>query len=214
MNWTAVTFYTTGTGYEQEVKKLLASAGALGLPVVAYAYPSMGSWRANLNYKSECILQAMEGFPGQDIVFVDADAIIRSWPGMFDDLSRVRDHDLAAHYFQWRATSPLELLTGTLWVANTERGRAVVAEWDKMARAHPETRHQRCLQVVVENMVGIRVAMLPVEYTCIYDAPARRGKVAVIEHFQASRKYRRQVGAPQYVRPIGPLTSAGLRVAR
>ena len=214
MNWTAVTFYTTGTGYEQEVKKLLASAGALGLPVVAYAYPSMGSWRANLNYKSECILQAMEGFPGQDIVFVDADAIIRSWPGMFDDLSRVRDHDLAAHYFQWRATSPLELLTGTLWVANTERGRAVVAEWDKMARAHPETRHQRCLQVVVENMVGIRVAMLPVEYTCIYDAPARRGKVAVIEHFQASRKYRHQVGAPQYVRPIGPLTSAGLRVTR
>jgi len=214
MNWTAITFYTTGTGYELEVEKLLASAGVLGLPVVAYAYQSKGSWRANLNYKSECILRAMDEFPGQDIVFVDADAVIRSWPSIFDDLSRVRGHDLAAHYFQWRATSPLELLTGTLWVANTERGRAVVTEWDRMARAHPEIRHQRCLQTVVENGGGVRVAMLPLEYTCIYDAPARRGKVAVIEHFQASRKYRRQVGAPQYVRPIGPLTSAGLRVAR
>ena len=214
MNWTAVTFYTTGTGYEQEVEKLKASANVLDVPLCVFPRRSLGSWRANLNYKSECILRAMDEFPGQDIVFVDADAVIRSWPGMFDDLSRVRGHDLAVHYFQWRATSPLELLTGTLWVANTERGRDIVAEWDRMARAHPEIRHQRCLQAVVDNMAGVRVAVLPLEYTCIYDAPARRGKIAVIEHFQASRKYRRQVGAPQYVRPIGPLTSAGLRVAR
>jgi hypothetical protein len=214
MNWQAITFYTEGTGYELEVEKLLASAASLKVPVQVYAYLSKGSWRVNLNYKSECILRAMDEFPGKDIVFVDADAVIRSWPTMFDDLSQTRMHDLAAHYFQWRATSPLELLTGTLWVANTERGRDLVAEWDRMGRAHPETRHQRCLQMVAENTAGLRIAMLPVEYTCIFDAPARRGKTAVIEHFQASRKYRHQVGSPPYVRHIGPLTSAGLRVAR
>jgi len=192
MTWQAVTFYTLGTGYEREVQRLRKSAESLGIPLKSYAYASRGSWRQNLNYKSECILRAMDEHPAQDIVFVDADAVIRAYPTKFDELSERGVYDIAAHFFQWRPTSVVELLSGTLWIANTDKGRAVVEAWHKAGIRHPEMRHQRCLQSVVAAL-DARVYRLPIEYTCIFDAPSRKGRAAVIEHFQASRKYRRLI---------------------
>jgi hypothetical protein len=198
MTWRAVTFYTSGTGYEEEVKKLRASAKDLNVPLDEYAFPPLDDWRKNLNYKSHCILQAMRANPKSDIVFIDADAIIRSWPRLFDDLSGPpRLHDIAAHFFQWRESSKVELLSGTLWIANTVKMRDLIETWDKMGREHPEIRHQVCLQMILDLRKDILVFHLPIEYTCIFDAPSRKGKAAVIEHFQASRKYRRRMIAPK-----------------
>jgi hypothetical protein len=197
-----ITFYTPGTGYEGEVKKLRESARALGIELTDYAYPNLGDWRKNINYKSQCILSAMKQTPSSDIVFIDADAVVHSWPRLFDDLSGPpRLHDIAAHYFQWNQSSKVELLSGTLWIANTPKMKAVVEEWNEMGRKHPEIRHQACLQAILERQKDILVYHLPVEYTCIFDAPSRKGKQAVIEHFQASRKYRRVISARRSVLP-------------
>lgn len=202
MNWQAVTFYTSGTGYEREVQRLVASAEACAVPLIAYAYPNRGAWRANLNYKSECVLRAMGEYPGKDIVFIDADAVINAYPTLFDELSerRVGDYDLAAHYLRG-----VEFLSGTLWIANDERVRQLVKEWHRQGNAHAELRHQVCLQRVVaayEQNHRVSVYRLPIEYTCIFDHPLRRGKIAVIEHFQASRRYRRHIN-------MSPMRSMG-----
>lgn len=193
MTWKIISFFTEGTGYAQEIKKLEASLTALGLPSHFFARPPVGTWRGNLNYKSAVILEAFDLFPESDIVFLDADAIVRSRPVLFDRLSAGREYDLAAHLFNYSFEKD-ELLSGTLWIANNPAGRKAVQLWDAKGRAHPEIRHQKCLKLVLSETPEIRFYKLPLEYTCIFDHPARRGKTAVIEHFQASRRFRTQVG--------------------
>jgi len=196
MGWIAITFYTSGTGYEQEVRKLRASAQALSIPLVEYAFPSRNNWRSNLNYKSQCILEAMLAHAGEDIVFIDADAIIRKRPVLFDELSASGDYDIAFHRFSQSRLDPgKELLSGTLWIANSEIGRVVVTEWHREATGRPAIRHQRALDEVLKAKCrGARQFLLPIEYTAIYDHPAVRGRVEpVIEHFQASRRLRRAI---------------------
>ena len=210
--WVAVTFYTTGTGYEKEVRDLINSAHALEVPLEVYAYPPKGSWRENLNYKSECVLRAFEDFAGADIVFVDADAEFRAYPALFDWLSDEGKHDIAAHYLR-HSNGWEELLSGTVWFKNPN-ARSLVRKWDEMGRRNPGLRHQQCLgrAIAAEKPAIYR---LPFEYVCIFDHPQRRGKVPVIEHFQASRRYRRRLAPrPWRRRPTGPITSAGLKVAR
>ena len=198
-SWVAVTFFTVGTGYETEVQRFVKSAIEHRVRWMAYPKPQMGSWRANLNWKSSVILEAMADHPGRDIVWVDADGMFRSYPTLFDELSVCRAYDIAFHRFKQSRLDPgKELLSGTLWVANTERGRDIVARWDRYARAHPEIRHQKALDCVLRaERPDARVFALPIEYCAIFDHPAVRGRIVpVIEHFQASRRLRRQVGPP------------------
>lgn len=205
MNWQMITFFTRGTGYEKEVEKLLGSANANKISLHQYSFESAGSWRQNLNFKSECIKKSMTDFPDKDIVFVDADAIIRSYPQLFDHLStRPRQFDIAAQFFQWRRESKVELLSGTLWIANNDRGREIVDRWHKEGIEHPEKRHQQCLQDIVN---GYLIYHLPFSYTAIFDAPQRKTIEPVIEHFQASRKYRNAISK----RTINRLTTRGIQ---
>ena len=199
--WQLVTFYTTGTGYETEVRRLLDSAAKVGLECHAYAYEPTGTWRGNLNYKSMCILRAMADYPDKDIVFVDSDAIIHRWPVLFDELSSDRRHDMAAHFHPYiQSVGGGSLLSGTLWFANTDRGREIVEQWHEIGIAHADIRHQHALNLAIHEMraagVEVRVYTLPREYTLIFDyyRGDRRPKEPVIEHFQASRRYRTQVG--------------------
>lgn len=197
MNWIAVSYYTIGTGYEAEIQKLRKSLEGLNIDHKIYATAPAESWRANLNFKSAFILKALEEFQGRDIVFIDADGIVRSWPALFDELSAKHEYDIAAHFFQYSFEKD-ELLSGTLWIQNNAIGRAIVDRWHELGLRWPSIRHQKCLKVALQKLQGeaifAKVFRLPIEYTCIFDHPARRGKTAVIEHFQASRKYRREVG--------------------
>lgn len=200
MGWLAVTFYTEGTGYQVEVQKLAASARAQDVPLVAYPVKPRGSWRANLNAKSETVLEAMADYPKLDVVFIDADAVIRHRPAIFDFLSTAQEWDLGAHFYVNSRLDPGgELLSGTLWFANTAAGRAIVEAWDREGKAHPEIRHQKCLHRVLARDPAIRIYRLPASYTRIFDAPGMKGVEPVIEHFQASRRLRNRVRGAQPV---------------
>jgi hypothetical protein len=204
--WQAVTFYTTGTGYEQEVKNLIKSATALNVPLKVYDYPPTGTWRGNLNYKSACILRAFNEFRDKDIVFVDADAIIRRNPTLFDELSAKREYDISACFFKYDAKSgdADELLSGTLWIKNNDTGRATVRRWHEVGLTRPDVRHQMCLKAALEDMrregIRVRVNRHSLAYTCIFDYHAARNVVPVIEHFQASRRLRKDVGRGQQLK--------------
>ena len=196
MNWRAVTFTTQGTGYEREVLRLKASCEALSIPLRIFTYANLGSWRANLNFKSQSIIDAMAYYPDRDIVFVDADAVVRSYPTLFDELSERRVSDIAVHFLADR-----ELLSGTLWLRNDERGMEIAQRWHDVAKRTPQQRHQQCLAIALRALRDegrpAKICRLPIEYTCIFDHPLRRGKTAVIEHFQASRRYRRLLDGPR-----------------
>jgi hypothetical protein len=200
MSWQVVSFFTMRTGYEQEIKKLEASLLKFGFAYKFYSYRPTGTWRGNLNYKSETILKAFDEFPDRDIVFLDADAVVRQYPKLFDVFSAEKKYDIAACFFKYRPESgdPDELLSGTLWIQNGEGGRRLVERWHKLGLEFPGKRHQMCLKEAIARLDkegrGVRVYRLPFEYTCIFDYGARRGKIPVVEHFQASRRLRRQVG--------------------
>ena len=190
--WVAVTFVTIGTPYEKEVERLVRSAADLFIPLVVYRVENKGNWRVNLCSKSEVILRAMDDHPGTDIVFVDADAAFREWPLLFDELSQDGTVDLAACFFEKSRLERWELLSGTLWIANTDRGRELVKAWDEYGRKDLLVRHQKALRIVLVRAEGkYRVFKLPDSYTRIFDHPGMRGVKPVIEHFQASRRFRR-----------------------
>lgn len=200
MNWQVISFFTSGTSYEQEIKNLEISLLKMGFPYKFYSYAPTGTWRGNLNYKSQTILRAFDDFPDRDIVFLDADAVVRRYPDLFDILSHDHTYDIAACFFKYRPESgdSDELLSGTLWVQNGDGGRKIVEAWHRMGLSHPEKRHQMCLKAVIAALEasgdGVRIYRLPFEYTCIFDYGAARGKTPVIEHFQASRRFRKEVG--------------------
>jgi len=199
--WQMVSYYTARTPYEEEIKKLIKSAAEFNVPLKTYACPATGTWRGNLNHKSATILKAFEEFPDKDIVFVDADAIIRRWPALFDELSAKAVYDVSACFFSYtkRSGDKDELLSGTLWLRNAEVGRAIVQRWHEVGLERRDVRHQYCLKLAIEevrrNGVPVRVFRHPFAYTCIFDyREARKGVAPVIEHYQASRRLRRVVG--------------------
>ncbi|MCK9601764.1 MAG: hypothetical protein M0R06_22160 [Sphaerochaeta sp.] len=196
-----VSYYTKGTGYEQEVKQLEASLKVHRLPYKIFEYEPAGTWRANLNFKSECILRAMDMFPGKDIVFLDSDAVVKQYPVLFDELSRTHDYDLSAHFFKYQPESgdADELLSGTLWIQNGEMGRRLIEKWHEIGLARTaDTRHQLCLKIAIAELgkagEKVRVNRHPFAYTCVFDYQQAYKTEPVIEHFQASRRLRKEVG--------------------
>jgi len=149
----------------------------------------------------------MNDYPDQDIVFIDADAIVRQEPVLFDELSERREHDVAVHYHPVNRANK-ELLSGTLWLANTARVAKLIDVWHKTAIDNVHVRHQRCLDMAIREMNAagkdIRVFTLPREYTLIYDYYRRERPrpEPVVEHFQASRKYRYTMGGKAKKRTV------------
>jgi hypothetical protein len=142
----------------------------------------------------------MKMFPDKDIVFVDADAIVKENPLLFDKLSSEKKHHVAACYHEYRESlSGGSLLSGTLWIRNNSRGKEIITKWNDIGLAKPEIRHQHCLTLAIQEknktVERIKVFRLPVEYTFIFDYNYQRKiERPVIIHYQASRRFKDKVG--------------------
>jgi hypothetical protein len=207
MPWTAVSCYTKNSIYEGQARRLANSAREVDVPLIIYPVPNSPIWRLNLNHKSATVLQAMKDHPKSDIVWLDADAVIRHRPVLFDFLSTAQDWDIAAHFYEKSRLERRELLSGTLWIANTPKGRQIVEAWDGLGRQKPNIRHQKCLHLILDQDPKVRIYGLPASYTRIFDARGMAGVEPVIEHFQASRQFRRGIFRPPAVSP-GPFEPA------
>jgi hypothetical protein len=206
-NFVVAAYYTEGTGYAAEAEKLRASLDALGIDHFICGVPSLVSWQKNTQFKARFVLGTLERYadaPERPLVFVDADAIIHAYPALFDEL----DADAA---FAWRdyalfpsmsSRTRKELLSGTIFLRNNDAVRELVREWIAENERNPAAWEQRNLQTVVARADGkLRIAELPPTYCKIFDIMREAGP-AVIEHYQKSRVYRRQVDARPA--PFGP----------
>lgn len=214
-NFIVVAYYTTGTGYEAEARKLVASLLRVGVAYHVEAVPNLGSWQKNTHHKAEFILGMLDLHAAQGdlrpVVAVDADAIFHAYPGLFDTL----DCDAAFSYRNYAAhpsrarRAGRELLSGTIYFANNDAARAIIREWIAENKRNPAMWEQRNLQAVVGRLNGCyRLAELPATYCKIFDLMRLAGP-AVIEHYQKSRVYRRQIDRP--AKPLkGMLTTHGI----
>jgi hypothetical protein len=180
-----VSHYTRNTGYEKEIQNLISSLKTLELPYSITAIDSLGTWRANSNYCAENVQVALRDNPERDILRVDADAVFYHQP-------RIPPCDIAAHIhdFRWHEN---ELLGGTLFFKNNERVRTLVDAWVVLACDLRKTeRNGDLLQELISKNPCINFYDLPAEYCKIFD---KMPEVTdpIIEHFQASRRFKREV---------------------
>lgn len=184
-----VSYYTKKTGYQQEAVRLEQSLMKYGIPYHIAAVPNLGSWLKNTHLKAVFMKNILEKFYGVDIVWTDADSIFHSYPKLFDTI----DCDIALHFRDWRPI-PGELLIGTIYHRNNGKVRKLINDWIRFNRHNKLQRAQLNFESVFkQNKKDLKVVKLPIEYCCIFDDEKRSRIKPVIEHFQASRKYRQAV---------------------
>jgi hypothetical protein len=181
MNFIVVAFYTKGTPYEEEINNLRTSIKRLGLKSYIKGIDNRGEWVENAGAKPEIILEATMNNPGKNILYVDADAVIHKIP----DFSILGDADIGLHYKDGK-----ELLSGTIMLRNNKETHHLLREWIEEQFKHPRTWDQKTLVTVLKRL-NVVVKDLPREYCQIFDT--MRGPNPVIEHFQASRRFKSAV---------------------
>lgn len=187
MNFRIVSYYTRDTRYELEAKKLMESLEKLGLPFEVEVIDSLGSWQKNTQYKAVFIRKMMDKHD-EDIVFLDADCVVRKHPELFETIAEKGEIDFAVHYFMGK-----QLASGTMYFANCPIVAALVDSWIEANEQNPNAFDQKTLQDLLKSgWDNLRVLVLPPEYCKIFDLMADV-KDPVIEHFQASRRCKEEV---------------------
>lgn len=195
-NLMIVGYYTVDTPYEEEAKNLLRSLNKLGLNHDILGVKTLGNWQANTRFKADFMLDMLLKWPNHRLLYVDCDAVIHRSPDLFKNYHC----DIAVRWqdFRWRKN---ECLSGTIYMENNERTKKICEMWrDINVEEGNQTKRmeQWNLDTVITEMKKdpqFRYKNLPPEYTMIFDS--MRGMypniVPVIEHFQASRRFRNDV---------------------
>lgn len=187
-----IAHYTLKTGYEEEVKNLIRSLMSLGLEFDVEPIENLGSWRMNSNYSIWLIEKMLKKYPNRSILKTDADAVFKRTPDLF--VEEGFDYDFACvwHNFRYKMN---ELLGGTLYFANTMPAKELVRLWKKKCKAAPRARNPELLDAAVKEMGDeLRVRKLPPAYCKIFDT-MKKIRNPVIEHFQASRRFKKIIDA-------------------
>jgi len=190
-----VGYYTINTPYEQEAQGLINSCKKLNLRYDIPGVPTLGNWQSNTRFKAKFMLDMLNKYPGQKIVYVDCDAVIHSRLDLFKDY----DYDISVRYqdFRWRKN---ECLSGTIFIKSNERTIQLCKKWMEINEAegsNTKNLEQWNLDKAIQDgkRYGLTFKNLPPEYTFIFDSmKAMYPNVRpIIEHFQASRRFRNKV---------------------
>lgn len=183
-----ISHYTVNTPYQKEVENLEKSLHAFSLDHWIIGVASLGSWRLNSNYCAQQVRDALVRFPQRDILRVDCDAVFRRRPSLFDQEDFQADVAAHVHDFRWHLR---ELLGGTLFFRNNDKVRRLVDRWTYLSCVESKNlRNGDLLQELIDkNEFGIVFESLPATYCKIFDL-MRDVKNPVIEHFQASRRFK------------------------
>lgn len=192
-----VSFYTENTGYKMEAYRLMESLHRFGWEYDIRPVPNMGGWKKNNDYKPKFIGEMLKAHPKRDVVWVDADAMMVAYPEEFLD----RVCDFGCHKVVWKeypgreTWDREEYLGGTVYVGNTPAGRKMVRDWVECLVKFPKLTDQQAMGKVVEaaDRDKVRVWDMPAAYCQIFDTMAAAGD-PVIEHTQASRRLKKEVG--------------------
>jgi hypothetical protein len=195
-NLIIVGYYTVNTPYQNEAQKLINSCKRLGLNHDIVGVENLGSWQSNTRYKAKFMGDMLLKHPDKRLLYVDCDAVVHRLPDLFISYSA----DVAVRFqdFKWRKN---ECLSGTIYMENNLKTRKLCEVWGKINKGEgpqAKTFEQWNLGAAIEQLAksdGLVCKNLPPEYTFIFDSMRKMypNAVPVIEHFQASRKYKNKV---------------------
>ena len=183
-----VSYYTVNSGYQTEILNLVRTLDRWGLDYKLSGINSRGSWFNNIAWRPQFLKQTMAMLPGRSLLWLDSDARVQQDPILFDKLEGM-GYDLAVHYRNDR-----ELLGGTMWFSSGPMAARLVDIWAGFQNQNPQLREQQSLQILLPGHKEFRVYKLPATYCQIFDLMKHAGQ-PVIEHFQASRRFKKAMGA-------------------
>jgi hypothetical protein len=179
-----VCYHTPGP-YAKEAGELATTLRQHDLHHEIVEVADCGSWVRNCARKASFVRDMLAKHEDRPIVYLDSDARVCAYPKAFDEMPD--DVDVAVHY-----KDGTELLSGTLYFGNTSGSWEIVRQWCERCTAEPDVWDQKHLQRVVEDGgKRFNVARLPAPYCLIFDTMREQGP-PVIEHTQASRRYKNQ----------------------
>ena len=188
-NFLIISFYTRDTPYELEAQRLITSLKRFNLPFHVEEVENKGSWVKNCNFKAEFCKNMLKSSE-VPIVWLDCDAEVCSYPHLFNDLS---NYDLAVATSH-KPSNPGEILSGTLFFNKTDGAELVLDCWVRECGCNEGRWDQKNLQKVLTDCQNqIKVFDLPPNYAKIFDNRSTLAEEAVIIHWQASRRYKRQI---------------------
>lgn len=174
-------FYTPN--YLPQILNLKASLEKHKINHFLKRYDPVGGWEANTRLKPVFVDYCLAKFPGTDIVYLDADAVVRKPLTAFDTMAS--DVTMLFHPTREHGKWYLRISAGTLAVRNTPGGRKFAALWKGgEAKAGLATVDEDLVYMAFDDMAGVSITVLPKDYYKVFDAP---GTDPTIEHFQASR---------------------------
>jgi hypothetical protein len=188
-----VAYYTEGTLYEEDAKRLRASCDKFRVPYHIKAVPNLGTWDKNTSYKPDFVRDMLELFSNTNIVYVDADAEFKKFPTLFLTIEDQMKTDVAVYVFDRsvykRSPGGFEVLSGTIFFKNTSEVMGIVEKWRQRTQSNIKEWDQKSLEIVLDGHHDL----LPGEYCKIFD---RMDFVTdpVIVHYQSSRKVRKHRG--------------------
>ena len=182
-----ISYYTENTVYKDIAKRLKSSLDNFSLKYDIQPVSDMGSWQKNTYYKAIFIRQMMDKHPDRDLLWLDADAIVWRFPEIFRGL----ESDIAFYSYGWRGQK--YLCSGTLYIKNNDKMKSLVSAWIEENQNWINTSkfEQKVLQELLQQekwKSTISVFDLPEKY-CYIEGLMFHGR-PVIEHFQASRRYK------------------------
>jgi|SRR5581483_7245734 len=178
--YVACAFYTAN--YLPIVLALRRSLQEHGINYFLRRYDAPLSWEAATRLKPGFIHDCLERFPGKDILYLDADAVVRAPPTLLDEVQT--DVALWPHPKKKRGRWELHITACTMLVRNTPGGRRLARLWRDTKLRSPLATDEEMLHVAFREFAGITFTVLPQNYAKIFDQPGE----AVIEQFQAARR--------------------------
>ena len=193
-NWIVVSYYTPN--YKEIAEQyLIPSVKKFNLPYNIIEVKDMGNWKNNTNFKPSFLKEQLKTTK-KDLVFIDCDATINSYPELFNNIPE--EFDIGVHtldpllLFGHNKIKP-HIASGTLYIKNSERIFSLIDKWISFL---PHVRwEQMALEKALNSMPEIKIYNLPREYCYIVNKP--NGTLPhtpldnpVINHFQKSRLYR------------------------
>lgn len=189
-----IAFFTVGTPYEGEAEVLKLSLESMGYSYLVCGVPNQGSWQKNTQLKAEFIGLMLEEMPGQDLLYLDVDAVMVQAPILLDEMTA----DVAAVHF----CGGRELLSGTIFFGGTPLCIEMVERWKQLNLKHPNTLpngreawDQRTLAMAIKQTPGLTFEELPQGYTWITELTQRRmpDLAPVILHTRGAKRFKRMI---------------------
>jgi len=196
-NMLFISYYTPGN-YEKVMKEnLLPSLEKWDLKYYVEEVRDRGDWWKNTAFKATFIRKCLKEFQ-EDIVFIDADAVIESEPYLFYCIPD--KYDIAIHYLdwykQWRNQSggdKFELLSGTMMFRFNKKVLKLVEQYKEMSDLHIGKFEQKILEEIIAEKDDLQIFELPAVYCAVINHDNKLPnyiKDPVIVHKQASRKFK------------------------